>query len=117
MPHEVGGIGEQPNGYARSMLTVTRNAAAALVDSRDRQGIAPDASLRIAAAPLLDELTPDDSGITVGFVDEPLDGDQVGTVHGLTICVAPEVADALADAAIDVEEADGNARLVLVETR
>lgn len=100
------------------MLTVTRTAAAALVDSRDRQGIAPDATLRIAAAPSIDELPHDDSGITVGFVDEPLDGDQVGTVHGLTICVAPEVADALADAAIDVEEEPGgNARLVLVESR
>jgi Fe-S cluster assembly iron-binding protein IscA len=100
------------------MLTVTRTAAAALVDSRERQGLARDASLRVAAAPHSAELDGDAPGITLAFVDEPSAGDQIGTVHGLTLCIAPEVAETLADAAIDVEdEADGNARLVLVEPR
>lgn len=124
MPHALPGVAGRPSGYARMMLTVTRNAAAALVDSRDRQGIAPDASLRIAAAQshsddlAHDDVTADDAGITIAFVDEPIAGDQVGTVHGLTICVAADVADSLTDAAIDVEEEPGGgARLVLVESR
>lgn len=94
------------------MLTLTRTAANLLAESRDRQGIPDDASLRVAASAANDG---DQPGITLGFVDQPFEGDQVGTVHGLPICVAPEVADALDEAAIDVESRDGNAHLVLVQ--
>ena len=96
------------------MLTLTRTAASLLAESRERQGIPDDASLRVAATVAQNG---DEPGITLGFVDQPYNGDQVGTVHGMAICVAPEVADALDDAAIDVEDRDGNPHLVLVQTR
>jgi Fe-S cluster assembly iron-binding protein IscA len=93
------------------MLTLTRNAASLLAESRDRQGIPEDAALRVAATAAQDG---DQPGITLGFVDQPFQGDQVANVHGMPICVAPEVADALDDAAIDVEDRDGSPHLILV---
>ena len=93
------------------MLTVTRPAATMLIATRDHEGIPADASLRVAPSASSDGDAP---GITVGFVDAPLAGDEVGMVHGLSLCVAPEVADALSTAAIDIEERDGDTHLVLV---
>lgn len=93
------------------MLTITRPAATMLIATHDQEGIPAEASLRVASSTSSNGDAP---GITVGFVDEPFDGDQVGTIHGLSLCVAPEVADALASAAIDIEHQDGEAHLVLV---
>ena len=53
-------------------------------------------------------------GITIGFVDRPMDGDETGDAHGMPICVAPEVADTLADAKIDTQTEGDQTRLVLV---
>ena len=96
------------------MLTLTRPAANLLAEARERQGVPADASIRIASAVAQDG---DQPGITLGFVDAPFDGDQIGTVHGIGICVAPEVAAALDDAAIDVEDRDGDKQLVLVQAQ
>jgi Fe-S cluster assembly iron-binding protein IscA len=96
------------------MLTLTRPAANLLAEARARQGIAADASVRVASTVAQDG---DEPGITLGFVDAPYDGDQIGTVHGIGICVAPEVAAALDDAAIDVEDRDGDPHLVLVQAQ
>ena len=93
------------------MLTVTRPAATMLIATKEQEGIPADASLRVAASATSNGDAP---GITVGFVDQPFAGDEIGMVHGLSLCVAPEVADALATAAIDVEEHDGETHLVLV---
>lgn len=93
------------------MLTLSRTAANLLSESRARQGIPNDAALRVAATSTTND---DEPGITLGFVDQPQDGDQVGTVHGMPVCVAPEVADVLDDARIDVEEQDGSQHLILV---
>lgn len=94
------------------MLTLTHPAATMLTDVRSQQGIPDDALLRIAPA------TDDEQGIALGFVDEPMEGDQTSDVHGLAFCVAPEVAEALSDAKIDVQGADadstGPAHLVIV---
>ena len=47
-----------------------------------------------------------------------MEGDQTDTVHGLPICVAPEVADALDGAKIDVQDpstdSTGPTHLVIV---
>ncbi len=80
------------------MLTLSHPAAAALTDARSQQGIPDDALLRVAGA------TDGQQGISLGFVDAPMDGDQTGDVHGLPFCVAPEVADALSGAKIDLQE-------------
>lgn len=94
------------------MLTLTPSAAEALAQTRSQQGIPDDATLRVAAAPTSNGEQP---GITLGFVDQPMEGDQTGDAHGLPICVAPEVADALSDATIDTESAGEQTRLVLVQ--
>lgn len=93
------------------MLTLTPTAASLLTEAKTRQGIPDDASLRVAAAPATDGEQP---GITLGFVDAPQDGDQISEAHGLTVCVAPDVAGALDDAKIDVQHEGDDAQLVIV---
>ena len=93
------------------MLTLTPSAAEALATARSQQGIPDDATLRVAAAPTGNGEQP---GITIGFVDQPMDGDQTGDAHGVPICVAPEVAEALSDAKIDTQTEGEQTRLVLV---
>jgi Fe-S cluster assembly iron-binding protein IscA len=94
-----------------TMLTLTNSAAEALATARSQQGIPDDATLRVAAAPAGNGEQP---GITIGFVDRPMDGDETGDAHGMPICVAPEVADTLADAKIDTQTEGDQTRLVLV---
>ena len=93
------------------MLTLSQNAAQALTETRERQNIPDDASLRVASVPATNG---SEGGITLGFVDTPMEGDQVGEAHGLTICVAPEIADDLADAQIDLQQQGTEAQLVVV---
>jgi Fe-S cluster assembly iron-binding protein IscA len=94
------------------MLTLTQPAATMLTDVRSQQGIPDDALLRIAGA------TDGQQGISLGFVDEPMEGDHTADAHGLAFCVAPEVADALSAAKIDVQDpgvdSTGPANLVIV---
>lgn len=94
------------------MLTLTQPAATMLTDVRSQQGIPDDALLRVAGA------TDGQQGISLGFVDEPMDGDHTADAHGLAFCVAPEVADALSAAKIDVQDPDvdstGPANLVII---
>lgn len=94
------------------MLTLTQPAATMLSDVRSQQGIPEGSVLRIAASPDGQE------GISLGFVDQPFDGDQSSDAHGLGYCVAPEVADALAGAKIDVQDSgvdsNGAGNLVIV---
>ena len=77
------------------MLTLSQPAATLLTDARSQQGIPDDALLRVAGA------TDGEQGISLGFVDTPMEGDHTASVHGLAYCVAPEVADALDAAKID----------------
>ncbi|MDW3213242.1 MAG: hypothetical protein R8G01_04535 [Ilumatobacteraceae bacterium] len=93
------------------MLTLSPTAANALTETKTRQNIPDDASLRVASAPAPDG---QQGGITLGFVDEPMAGDQVGEAHGLTICVAPEIADDLDGAQIDLQQQGAEAQLVVV---
>ena len=94
------------------MLTLSEPAATMLTDVRSQQGVPGDALLRVAGA------HGDEQGISLGFVDTPMDGDQRATAHGLDYCVAPEVADALSAAKIDVQDpgvdSAGSASLVIV---
>lgn len=94
------------------MLTLSQPAATMLNDVRSQQGIADDALLRVASA------IDGEQGISLGFVDAPMDGDQTADVHGLSFCVAPDVAGALSSAKIDVQDpgddSTGPARLVIV---
>ena len=80
------------------MLTLSEPAATMLTDVRSQQGVPGDALLRVAGA------QGDEQGISLGFVDTAMDGDHTSTAHGLEYCVAPEVADALSGAKIDVQD-------------
>lgn len=93
------------------MLTLTPTAASMLTNARDSQdGIPNDATLRVAAS----DADGQPGTISIGFVEQPFEGDQSGDAHGLSYCVAPEVAEQLDGAAIDVQSADGEPRLVVV---
>ena len=94
------------------MLTISQTAATALARSRAQQGIPDEMTLRIAPT----EQGPSRS-LGLEFVDQPADGDQTGDAHGLAYCVAPEVADALDEAQIDVQTVDDDPQLVIVPTR
>jgi Fe-S cluster assembly iron-binding protein IscA len=93
------------------MLTLTPTAAAVLDETRTRQGIPDDTTLRVASAPADNG---DQAGITIGFVDQPIEGDHTGEAHGMSYCVSPEVADALSDAQLDVQREGEESHLVLV---
>ncbi len=97
------------------MLTLTPTAVSALSETRAQRGIPDDASLRVAPSAVADTNgSSDQLGITLSFVEQPQAGDQAGEVHGMPVCVASEVAEALEGVAIDVQEEEGEARLVLV---
>jgi Fe-S cluster assembly iron-binding protein IscA len=91
------------------VLTISETAASALDQSRAQQGIPDDVTLRVAPA----EQAPG-QGLSLKFVDQPEDGDQTGSAHGMDFCVAPEVAEALDDAKIDVQNVDDDPQLVIV---
>jgi Fe-S cluster assembly iron-binding protein IscA len=95
-----------------TMLTLSQPAATMLSDVRSQQGIPDDALLRVAPA------TDGQQGISLGFVDAPMEGDQTAAAHGLEFCVAPDVADALSSAKIDVQDpgadSTGAAHLIIV---
>ena len=85
------------------MLTLTEPAASMLNDARSEQGIPEHSLLRIAA--------PADggNGISLTFVEHAAEGDQTSDAHGLNYCVAPEVAEELDRAAIDLREPSSDA--------
>jgi Fe-S cluster assembly iron-binding protein IscA len=91
------------------MLTLTERAATVLNEARSQQGVPGDALVRVAPAAGAPE-----GGISVGFVDQAQLGDHTASVHGVDLCVAPEVADALDAAQIDVDQSSGAAQLVIV---
>lgn len=93
------------------MLTLSEPAAEVLTQTRSERGIPDDAMVRVSSVTSADGQEP---GISLGFVDEPQAGDQTGTSHGVGLCVAPEVADALAEATIDVQGGSDDPQLVIV---
>ena len=89
------------------MLTLTPQAADRIIAAREQSGIPADAHLRLA--PAADQ---GPGAIGLGFVEMPFEGDRTGDAHGVNYCVAPEIADELAAAQLDV--ADDGASMVLV---
>lgn len=81
------------------MLQLTQNAASHLEDARQQQGLPDGYGIRVSGAP-----TPEGQvALQVGFAQDAADGDQVAEQHGTRLFVAPEVAEPLADAEIDIE--------------
>ncbi|MBW3612990.1 MAG: hypothetical protein KY392_03910 [Chloroflexi bacterium] len=90
------------------MLQVTQGAAALLTELRSGQDVPETYGVRVFP----ESAQPGEVTIGLGFTEAPGDGDQVTEQDGLKVYVAPELAAPLEDAAIDVAEEDGAARLV-----
>lgn len=91
------------------MLQITHDAAQLLTELRRGQELPEDHGLRVFA----ETSEPGEVTIGLGFADAPAQGDQVSEQEGLKVFVAPELADPLEDAAIDVTPGDdGVQRLV-----
>jgi Fe-S cluster assembly iron-binding protein IscA len=81
------------------MLQCTPAAAATLDQVREEQGLPDTVGLRVFPAQAPDG----QATLGLGFTDEPHDGDAVAEQHGTRLFVAPEIADQLAEMALDVE--------------
>jgi Fe-S cluster assembly iron-binding protein IscA len=95
------------------MFQVTPNAAKTLDAAKRQQQIPDDYGIRIAGTPSAEGRL----GISVGFAAEPAATDAVQVQHGTPVYVAAEVAEPLADAALDVTHdisADGQTAPELV---
>lgn len=90
------------------MLQITHDAATFLTELRRGQSVPDDYGLRIFAQ----ASEPGEVTIGLGFTDTPVAGDEVSEQEGMRIFVSPELAAPLEDAAIDVTDGDGAARLV-----
>lgn len=90
------------------MLEITRGAAALLTELRDGQDIPEEYGVRVFP----EASEPGEVTIGLGFADAPAEGDQISEQDGLKVFVAPELAAPLEDAAIDVAQENGAARLV-----
>jgi Fe-S cluster assembly iron-binding protein IscA len=81
------------------MLQCTQAAADALRDVRRQRGIPEEFGLRVSA-------TQTEGGVALqlGFAEQPQAGDEVTEDHGQRLFVAPEIAEGVANMAIDVTE-------------
>jgi Fe-S cluster assembly iron-binding protein IscA len=90
------------------MLQVTAEAAELINEVRREQAIPETHGLRIYGRP-----TGEGLALNVEFTESPEEGDQITEQQGTQLFVAPEVAEPLSDAFIDVEEKEEGSRLVL----
>jgi Fe-S cluster assembly iron-binding protein IscA len=87
------------------MLQVTQPAAEVLSDVRSQQGVPDHFGVRVFAGQTNDG----QQAIGLGFAETPADGDAVAESEGVTLYVAPELAEPLEEAVIDVEsQPDGD---------
>ena len=89
------------------MLQITRDAATFLSELRRGHDMPDTYGLRV-----FPESTPGEVSIGLGFTDTPLDGDHVTEQDGLRVFVAPELAEPLNEAEIDVATENGTPRIV-----
>jgi Fe-S cluster assembly iron-binding protein IscA len=80
------------------MLQMTETAVLTAERVREQQGIPSEYGIRVFATETANEGT----SIALGFVEAPRDGDVVTEQHGTLLFVAPDVAEPLSDAEIDV---------------
>jgi Fe-S cluster assembly iron-binding protein IscA len=90
------------------MLQMTTRAAALLNQIRSTSDIPVDAGVRVYA----EQATGDQVSIGVGFIDNPMPGDQVIEQEGVKLFVAPEVAAPLDNTIIDVTRDNGESQLI-----
>lgn len=90
------------------MLQMTDRAAELLNQIRTTSDIPSEAGVRIYA----EQTAGDQVSIGVGFIDNPLPGDQVTEQGGVKLFVAPEVAGPLDRTMIDVTRDNGESQLI-----
>jgi Fe-S cluster assembly iron-binding protein IscA len=90
------------------LLQITPDAATFLSELRRGHDMPDTYGLRVFP----ESTAPGEVSIGLGFTDTPLDGDQVTEQDGLRVFVAPELAQPLDDAEIDVAGEDGTSRIV-----
>ncbi|HUH08203.1 MAG TPA: hypothetical protein VML96_10415 [Egibacteraceae bacterium] len=91
------------------MLEVSQTAASALDQARSAQDLPETFGVRIFGEP-------GPSGqvsVAMGFVEEPLEGDQVTEQAGTHIFIAPEVAQPVSDSVMDLQQTEDGPRLVI----
>lgn len=91
------------------MLELSQSAADVLEQARQTQDIPEDYGVRIAAEPAPDG----QASLTVGFAENPAEGDEVTEQAGTEVYIAEQVAGPLADSLIDVEQSEGGVQLVV----
>jgi iron-sulfur cluster assembly protein len=91
------------------LLQLTDSAVTALEDARAGQGVPEDHGVRIGTQA-------DDDGqpaIALGFVEAPVEGDQLVEQDGTKVFVAPELIEPLAEMVVDVEDTPQGAQLAI----
>lgn len=91
------------------MLQLSSNAVIVLEQAREQQELPDSFGVRVSAQPGPEGQT----GLAIGFAEEPLEGDEVSETSGPELYIAPEVAEPLSDAVIDVEDTPQGQQLVL----
>ena len=90
------------------MLQITHGAATFLSELRRGNDVPDTYGLRVFPEPT----GPDEVSIGLGFTDSPVEGDQITEREGLRVFVAPELAEPLENAEIDVAGDGGTPRIV-----
>lgn len=90
------------------MLKISTQAATVLTEARATAELPNDYGLRLSAAS-----SAEGPRLGIAFVPEPAAGDQVSEQEGIKVFVAPDVAEPLADAVIDVQPGEGGPELIL----
>jgi Uncharacterized conserved protein len=90
------------------MLQMTPRAAELLNQIRSSSDIPSQAGVRVYA----EQANGSEVSIGVGFIDQPVPGDQVSEQAGVKLFVAPEVAGPLENKMIDVAGENGESQLV-----
>lgn len=90
------------------MLRVSENAAAALENVRSAEGIPESYGVRLSGG----QQPSGDVVIDVAFVEAGEDTDQVTEQSGTDVYVAPELAEPLSTAVMDVQDSETGLQLV-----
>ncbi|HEX6311992.1 MAG TPA: hypothetical protein VF152_10230 [Acidimicrobiia bacterium] len=94
------------------MLQITPEATGVVRAMREERGIPDEYGLRVYS----DSTDDGQQAIRLGFADEPFEGDQVTEGESARVFVSPDLAEALEDIVIDVDQAGEETRLVLRPT-
>ena len=90
------------------MLEMTSRAATLLTDLRRESDIPNEAGVRVYS----DKNEQGQPTVAIAFAADPMPGDAIAETDGVRLFVAPEVAEPLDEAVIDVTAEDGASQLV-----